>query len=85
MSGESDTKCRATVLSLSGMGSGRYATTTLSERYGKLSAGAMVTFSIPIWGRARDPMPGQVVMLGEIMLFNGGWRALSAEPIHAKE
>jgi hypothetical protein len=76
----------AVVTSVEGNQGRRYAVTRLKDSPSPdsiLSKSATVTFSLSEWKSERDPVPGQLVFLGDIEQFSKGWRARSAKPVRA--
>lgn len=72
-------KIVAVVSDVRGEGKKRYAIAYPREPTPEIPEGQSVTFSIDLaWQEDREPQQGQVVLLGDMTLFEKGWRALRA-------
>lgn len=69
------------VTTIHGRGKGRFVSTKLRQESAGLAKGLHVTFSMRDWKGSEPPRLGQVVLLENLNLFRGGWRALSARPV----
>lgn len=62
-----------------------FVSTSLRKSIGDdLPKGTHVTFSLGLWTEEKPPEAGQVVRLGDLRLYSGGWRAFSVQPIIAE-
>jgi hypothetical protein len=58
-----------------------YAVAHLRAPFRSLTPETAITFSFSRWGGKSSPLKGQVVVLENIQLFTGGWRAERARPV----
>lgn len=74
---------KAVVAVLCGTGEQRYAVTYPKDppQDSDLNDTTSITFSLSRWEGGSEPEPGQVVMLFNLKLFSGGWRANGVSPV----
>ncbi len=75
---------RGIVASVHDDGNDGFVSVSLRTSVAGVPEGTHITFSLKDWRGDNLPRKGQMVDLGDVSLFEKGWRALSARPIQLK-